>query len=106
MCRLFKRGSSSIDGLNTVTGCVYDGAMKISEASQDSFRSDACALVSKWLGNETAKMYRDFYDKKDVDEVLVSLRELLEEMVGEVQAESELEELKKKYQFIEVNNED
>lgn len=61
------------------------------------FADEACRLIGVHIGEQSAKLYRDFYQDKDVKTVFESIRELLSEVVGESRAQSELSPLIDKY---------
>lgn len=55
-------------------------------------RSQAVSLIEMHLGSMTAKMYKDFYGKKSSNDVIVSVKELLSEVIGPEKAEKEIGE--------------
>lgn len=47
----------------------------------------ATSLISSFFGQETAKMYEEFYRDKDDRVIKASVKALLSELVGEVEAD-------------------
>lgn len=50
-------------------------------------------LYERVLGKTTAKVYYDFYNDKDLDTILLSAHELLEEFLGKTKADEELKQI-------------
>ena len=66
----------------------------MSEQESEVIVNKACELISSNLGEMTAEYYREFYRNKSPDLILVSLKELLLELVGPKSTEKQIEELK------------
>lgn len=49
-------------------------------------RTRALGVIKDYLGDMTARVYADFYQKQDAQVVLDSVHELLEEYVGSARA--------------------
>ncbi|OGV92676.1 hypothetical protein A3B57_01210 [Microgenomates group bacterium RIFCSPLOWO2_01_FULL_47_10] len=58
---------------------------------------EACGLIAVHMGKQTAQLYQDFYKDKDVRTILLSIEELLSEVIGNQRAKSELTPLISKY---------
>ncbi len=54
-------------------------------------KTKAVEIISDYMGEDTAKMYSDFYQTQSDDVVLISITQLLGEYVGEPQAKEILE---------------
>lgn len=54
----------------------------------------ACEIISNNLGDVMAGHYRNFYQDKNLEVILFSVGELLNEMVGEENAKKQMEKLK------------
>jgi hypothetical protein len=63
----------------------------------------ACKIIQINLGQTTAEMYEKFYETKAEQEILLSVRELLIEIVGPQNAQDQLHELFNK--FAKLTNE-
>lgn len=57
---------------------------------------EACRLIGLHIGEKIALLYRDFYKDKDKETILISVEELLSEVVGDSRAKMELIELQSK----------
>lgn len=53
---------------------------------------NACQLIADNLGQTTADQYRAFYKNKDRDTIIISVSELLTEMVGPENARKQMAE--------------
>lgn len=58
-------------------------------------RIEALKLIKDNLGEETSRLYKDFYSDKSDDEVFTSVKELLSEING---AEMAKQQVKKVYE--------
>lgn len=54
----------------------------------------AVKLIENNLGGEFARLYQEFYKDKTNEEILVSVRELLSEVVGPEMADEQVNNLK------------
>jgi hypothetical protein len=55
--------------------------------------NQACSIIRQNLGETTAEMYKKFYETKGEHEILLSVQELLIEIVGPVNADTQLKPL-------------
>ena len=55
--------------------------------------NQACRIIRQNLGETTAEMYKKFYKTKGEHDILLSVRELLIEIVGPANAEVQLKPL-------------
>ena len=51
----------------------------------------ACQLIADNLGQTTAEQYKEFYKNKDRDTIVVSVSELLTELVGPENAKKQMQ---------------
>jgi len=54
----------------------------------------ACLIIRENIGEQTAEMYRRFYNKQEPGAILLSLKELLSELVGPDNANRQLASLR------------
>ena len=52
-------------------------------APKENIREHAISLIKKYMGDNTANVYREFYKDKDDETILSSLHELLDEFLGD-----------------------
>lgn len=62
-------------------------------------RAEAVAVISEVLGKDTATLYSVYLEKKDVEEVLATLAELLTSYMGEKKAKEITAELYDRYKL-------
>ena len=58
-------------------------------------RKTAVQLISDNFGETTARMYSEFYADKDGDTIIISVKEMLVELLGEKKAQEKLAPLYK-----------
>ena len=57
---------------------------------------EACLIISNNLGQEIAGKYKKYYDNKNEKTILMSINQLLTELVGAENAQKQLQELSQK----------
>ena len=62
--------------------------------NRDKIIKEACKIISNNLGDITAGYYREFYRDKNPDVIVMSLSEILEEIVGSQNAEKQVQKIK------------
>lgn len=60
------------------------------EENNEKVINAACQLIADNLGQTTAEQYREFYKNKDRDTIIVSVHELLSELVGPENAKKQM----------------
>ncbi|HCI05358.1 MAG: hypothetical protein UX26_C0027G0006 [Parcubacteria group bacterium GW2011_GWC1_45_9] len=58
---------------------------------QSLIKTKAVEIISDYMGEDTAKMYSEFYQTQSDDVILVSITQLMTEYVGDVQTKEILE---------------
>lgn len=57
---------------------------------QNKIRKKAISLISENFGESTAKLYKEYYQNKELNEIKLSIKELLTELVGPKNAKKQL----------------
>jgi len=61
--------------------------------SDSMIKQKALAALTTYLGDSTARLYRQFYADKSDDVILISVRELLTEYIGDEKAQICVQEI-------------
>lgn len=75
------------------------------EPTLSDLKQEARELISRYSGEETARLYLRFYEGKPMETILDSLEELLAEFAGAEVSQKHLEVLRKKYSLIGADHE-
>lgn len=60
--------------------------------NNENIINSACQLIADNLGKTIAEQYKEFYKDKDRDTIVVSVHELLSELVGPENAKKQMAE--------------
>jgi hypothetical protein len=64
------------------------------ETEYHNIKEKAVNIIASYFGANTAGLYKEYYKDKNEDLVIISLRELLTEIVGVDKAENVLKDIK------------